>query len=73
MYLLFQNPKATDDDLKEIIHRKYDLNEKTSQYPIGIIARILSKLVIKTEMDLKWLTERTKHPLQPDIADKPQI
>ena len=58
LYLLFQNPKATDDDLENIINEKRDLNNKTSQYPIGIIERILSDLVIKREMDIKWLRKR---------------
>lgn len=58
LYSLFQNPKATYADLEKIIKEKRDLNDKTSQYPIGIIARILSGLVIKSEMDIKWLKKR---------------
>lgn len=59
LYLLFQNPNTTENDLEKIINEKRELNDMTSQYPIGFIARLLSRLVIKKEMNIQWLKDCT--------------
>lgn len=55
LHLLNGKPESTYEEIKSILDEKNALDEKTSQYPIGFFARILSKTFIRCEMDLKWL------------------
>ena len=41
--------------LGEIVTKKNELNEKTSLYPIGILAKLWTKKVIDKEMNLLWI------------------
>lgn len=55
LFLLFSNPEVTIEEIESLQERKNDLNILTSQYPIGLLARIIAKFTIKSEMNIKWL------------------